>query len=723
VPHCPATAATHPSRHLAWPRRARSSLLTPSRAPGRSSPRACRASQSLLQLDYITYTIKPVGSFADIFARFEQVRESMSETVRTLVLINCGGMIDLTQPELQIRVPSGPAGALEDLELYVLDAHRPLHLENVREDTFNVRVLVDSLSEAVVKDLVDLGTVLADSDAEHGDDSDSDSGHDDQDDELEREEQRRRLNDGRYATLSPNSKRGFRREISGHVTAYYRGSWSAHARSARGRLACAARVQGGARACERASAAAATTAPLRHSPPRRQPSPSPPARATAPPDLRRQGLSVASLCLELAVAQNRFTNELLWLSAVGLTDQFVHERIARERYLENVHRHHQLVLAVNASNAADAPTAPHVDDESGETVEVPVTSGRGSVRLIFEEEYAFYLYRHWSLYDAMMHSPYVASRLGAWTEQAEKKLRGLFASMGVPLVEVQQKWAYMKEAAKKELKLKLEEYAPRIGLGEYTYGSFVRVTGYRSQLAAADVVYAVAALLESAPPESRDAKAGADGGAGPEGGDDQNDPTAANGAAADPAAEVADGAPAAKLSAPPTWERAFWRAYDALNSHCAEDPALAAGLELAMQLQRAVVETGKIVIESKQMTSVGGFVRVVLAESPALHLFLDSPMALSRLALFLSDVQRESGRKRKPVVIAAPDVLHKTHLLVAVTGSARFGAVGKNNFGTRFRTAARAMDAHVKHERFDTATIEVASADLQSFWTELVNTH
>lgn len=38
-------------------------------------------------------------------------------------------------------------------------------------------------------------------------------------------------------------------------------------------------------------------------------------------------------------------------------------------------------------------------------------------------EYRFFLYRHWSLYDAMYHSPYVASKLGVWNPQGTVKLQ------------------------------------------------------------------------------------------------------------------------------------------------------------------------------------------------------------------------------------------------------------------------------------------------------------
>jgi cell division control protein 45 len=46
------------------------------------------------------------------------------------------------------------------------------------------------------------------------------------------------------------------------------------------------------------------------------------------------------------------------------------------------------------------------------------------------EELRFTLFKHWNLYDAMLHSSYVASRLGIWKERGRKRLTGLLAKMG-----------------------------------------------------------------------------------------------------------------------------------------------------------------------------------------------------------------------------------------------------------------------------------------------------
>ena len=51
------------------------------------------------------------------------------------------------------------------------------------------------------------------------------------------------------------------------------------------------------------------------------------------------------------------------------------------------------------------------------------------------EDFRFALMRHWSLYDAMLHSTYVAVRLQTWTDHGRRRLQELLARMGFLLAE------------------------------------------------------------------------------------------------------------------------------------------------------------------------------------------------------------------------------------------------------------------------------------------------
>lgn len=104
------------------------------------------------------------------------------------------------------------------------------------------------------------------------------------------------------------------------------------------------------------------------------------------------------------------------LAILGLTYQYTTSRISRTDY-ETFHAvYHDEVFRLN-------PPPP-----AGENAMISLNPDDLSVRAT--EELRFMLFRHWTLYDAMLHSSYVASKLGIWKERGRKKLTGLLAKMG-----------------------------------------------------------------------------------------------------------------------------------------------------------------------------------------------------------------------------------------------------------------------------------------------------
>ena len=49
------------------------------------------------------------------------------------------------------------------------------------------------------------------------------------------------------------------------------------------------------------------------------------------------------------------------------------------------------------------------------------------------EDLQFPLMRHWTLYDAMIHSPYLAVRLHTWQAKGQRRVETLLTKMGLPL--------------------------------------------------------------------------------------------------------------------------------------------------------------------------------------------------------------------------------------------------------------------------------------------------
>lgn len=115
-------------------------------------------------------------------------------------------------------------------------------------------------------------------------------------------------------------------------------------------------------------------------------------------------------------------------------------------------------------------------------------------------EYRFFLHRHWSLYESMFHSSYIASRFSVWNTRGLSKLQELLAEMGISLSQCKQSYNFMSPELRQHFRNMINSGAiqEKYGLKDTTvmYKSFVRYSGYKTPLAAGDVVQSTTALLE-----------------------------------------------------------------------------------------------------------------------------------------------------------------------------------------------------------------------------------
>lgn len=124
------------------------------------------------------------------------------------------------------------------------------------------------------------------------------------------------------------------------------------------------------------------------------------------------GMSVAQILYLFATVLERADNDLLWYAILAITYQYTASKIDRDRYEEF---HSMFTDEVARLNAVPlGAKVPNPDDRS----------------IARSEELRFMLFRHWNLYDAMLHSGYVAGRMGIWREKGRKRLQGLLAKMG-----------------------------------------------------------------------------------------------------------------------------------------------------------------------------------------------------------------------------------------------------------------------------------------------------
>lgn len=188
----------------------------------------------LLEEEGVPHKVVPVSDYADLSRVYARQIVSASE-LRSIFLINCGGIVDLmghfqsVLDEDDGTKASEPRRATDlphpDCRWYVLDSHRPYALENIYVDgsedsPHNVCVIHDGEQNGDLDDILAQLPILFDA-----------SDRDDSDDEEDPPAQRRRVTLGEYGAMSPDSRRDRRRVLKRMTRRYYSASWHGTATS------------------------------------------------------------------------------------------------------------------------------------------------------------------------------------------------------------------------------------------------------------------------------------------------------------------------------------------------------------------------------------------------------------------------------------------------------------------------------------------------------------
>ncbi|KAI1639817.1 CDC45-like protein [Biscogniauxia mediterranea] len=684
---------------------------------------ACRILTRLLKHDYIPHKIHPVAGYGDLERAGRELVSPMMETRGgsggVVICLGVGGMVDMgTILGLEVE---GEEASFGGVEVWVIDSHRPWNLANVfggyplepnpdATASYQARapegvragrvgpsykpgkggiVVFDDgdiqeglgaerdayLALVDMPEVEDDGEVYGDSDSESEEEvqeekprpgqkrkSWSDRDEEISDEEDDRPRQRRRSNSSSSIPDSPP-------------------------RPARRGLVCLQDLD------------AIRSDDVENPPSAAQPPKAPSARTLRRRLLRmrneneavlrkyyRMGTSysepITARIYALASELGREDNDLLWLTIVGVTSMELYGRSsaglavpvrasdmkptngwmgvrgARIRQLlrDEVRRLNPPDIGSRDSRAAAAENAGIIPT----TARSPEDT---SIRLSPEPK--FLLIRHWSLYDSMLHSPYLFSRLRIWSESGLKRLHKLLAKMGVSLVQCKQSYTHMDMMVKKELRTKLLKYASLYNLDDMVPGTetdgrdragakdgwgFVRSWGWRATLSAQDVGVVIGALLEVGK---------------------HNTITDEDGRVrASQIQEPEDDGGAAEAQ---EWVSRFWEAYDALENI----DALKAGLPTAQYLHRAIFRTGTSLIGKRQIKHLHAFRMCVIKDGPDVPLFTH-PAALTKLALWIGEalVEQEkdstgklaNGGRGTPLVVASLNEKRGVYVVVGTGG-------------------------------------------------------
>ncbi|KAI9320750.1 CDC45 family [Dichotomocladium elegans] len=506
----------------------------------------------------------------------------------------------------------------DNLRIYVIDSHRPLNLHNCLPQNETVRVFDDEADTGRMNQYIEAYEASLMRNEEDDDENISED-ETDEDEDLEdmRPRQRRRLNSEGHSR--PERRRQWQRQQRLLADYYTSGVYYSN--------------------------------------------------------------SVAGQMYSLATQLAKTNNDLLWLAIIGVTAQYVFERIDTNKYMNYVSVFNDDVARFN------------LIPEDG-------TARTGESSIQTEEEYRFMLFRHWSLYDSMYHSGYVASKLSVWRDYGRRRLNNMFAKMGFSLQQCQQVYTHMDMQLKDMLKNKIETVAPLYGLTDICFPSFARTYGYKLRFSASDAVYALATLLETSPVSATRL------GENVNWNQDEDWDALEN--------ETGDHGDGLSSVRRKWWMRNFYTAYDAINNV----EGLHHGVELCMKIQKAVVRQGTAILDKKASKIVKNFRVVIMRDGPDLPLF-QHPLTLSKLALFLTDAYREHASKNMPFVISSFDEEHDSFLVVANTGAPSFGDVRKNPFGLAFQKAANKSRARISFDSFETSVLQIHKNDLDHFLENL----
>ncbi|EPQ13519.1 Cell division control protein 45 like protein [Myotis brandtii] len=192
------------------------------------------------------------------------------------------------------------------------------------------------------------------------------------------------------------------------------------------------------------------------------------------------GTSSAMVMFDLAWMMSKDMNDMLWWAIVGLTDQWVQDRITQMKYVTDVgilQRH------VSRHNHRDE------DEENALSVDC--------MRISFEYDLRLALYQHWSLHDSLYNTCYTAARFKLWSVHGQKRLQEFLADMGLPLKQVKQKFQSMDISLKENLRELIEESANKFGMKDMRVQTFSIHFGFKHKFLASDVVFATMSLMES----------------------------------------------------------------------------------------------------------------------------------------------------------------------------------------------------------------------------------
>ncbi|XP_053727440.1 cell division control protein 45 homolog isoform X1 [Synchiropus splendidus] len=383
---------------------------------------ACKILQALFHCDQVQYTLVPVTGWQDLGTAFLEHKDQF----QYFVLLNCGANVDL----LEMLQPD------DDTVFFICDTHRPVDVVNVYNDT-QIKLLIKQDDDLGVPSYDD---IFRDDEGEEDEDSGNES-----DEGSEPSGKRRRYDEGALERRIERQRQKREWEARRSIMLLYVNTWETQSNHFHPEYLSSRREI-----------------------------------LFDYEQYEYHGTSAAMMLFELAWVLTKDTKDMLWWAVIGLTDQWVHDKITNMKYVTDIATMQRHVSRHNHRNE---------DEENSLSIDC--------MRITFEYDLRLTLYQHWSLYESICNSYYTSCNFKLWTLNGQKRLQEFLADMGLPLRQVRQKFHSMDMSIKENLREVIEESSNKYGMKDIRVQTFGVHFGFKNRFLASDMVHATAALLES----------------------------------------------------------------------------------------------------------------------------------------------------------------------------------------------------------------------------------
>ncbi|VEU22945.1 DEKNAAC104284 [Brettanomyces naardenensis] len=385
--------------------------------------------------------------------------------------------------------------------------------------------------------------------------------------------------------------------------------------------------------------------------------------------------------------------------------------------------------------------------------------------LQIDKEYSLFLLRHWNLYDSFFYSNYVNSKLQLYTTEGKKKLKTMFARMGISLVSACQNWHYLDLDLKRRINSIFTKNLAQLGLTDVIRDGFIRNFGFHGSISAGDFVEAVTALLEYDGDLGSSRKENGRTGTPPDDKEGSAEPE-----------ETADKLTRLIAKREAQFISNFWKAYDSLTRF----ELVIKGISIAKLQQKFIFEKGFEILQKRMIKNLRIFRLVVLKDSftsnstitdisinnfaPSRHSALigsansaassalnekdtvdfhtlgsrqklfQNPLILTKLGNWILEACAEMDGSPLPLVIASLDIDTGTYLVCGLPPKypnmkgldekldekqRRDKTTVLNTFSLAFQEIANSTGAKARIDSFESSIIEIRREDLSVFLERL----